>query len=69
MPFLVFLLAKTFKCKLLLRKWKFWFFKKINKIVNILPKINKRKWAESQINKLEIESESLQQTLRKFECS
>ena len=52
-----------------INKTKSWFFEKINKIDKPLAKLIKKKRERTEINKLEMKKEKLQQTPQKYKAS
>ena len=52
-----------------INKTKSWFFKKINKIDKPLARLIKKKRERTQINKIEMKKQKLQQTLQKYKAS
>ena len=52
-----------------INKTKCWFFEKINKIDKPLAKLIKKRRERTQINKIEMKKEKLQQTLQKHKAS
>ena len=52
-----------------INKTKSWFFEKINKIDKPLARLIKRKREKTQINRIEMKKEKLQQTLQKYKRS
>ena len=52
-----------------INKTKSWFFEKINKTDKPLARLIKKKRERTQINKIEMKKEKLQQTLQKYKAS